>query len=304
VIAQGTNQNAAEQAAMNALARAFKTDVAGLSQASQRMNQLIADASGKKTVTFEQNQSFSQEVNTTTNIRGLIGVQTDLYRAGDGTHYVNARMNRRECGARYSGMIQENAAVINQLLTFAGNHTGFDAYSALSFAAAIAEVTDNFQNILEVLDSSAVSRRPGYGGANAIKARMRQVAGTITVGVAVQTQDRNDASLITRALASFFKDRGFRSSEQGAAPYMLKMNVRFDALTFNSQMKIYSCRYYIDAVLEARNNSVLFSFTEDSRANHLMEPEAKRMAVRGVETSIKEKQFAVEFDAWLNSLVD
>jgi hypothetical protein len=256
-------------------------------------------------VAFNQSQNFSQEVNTSTNIRGLIGVQTDRWTAADGTVYANARMNRRECAARYTGMIRENEAVINTLLAAARRKPAtFDAYAALNFAAAIAEVTDNFQNILEVLDSQAANRRPGYGGANAIKALKQECAGAITVGVAVKTAGRNDAALITRALASFLKDRGFKSNEQGSGAYILNMNVRFEPLTFNSQMKIYSSRYYMDAVLERRNGSVLFSFTADDRQNHLMEPEARRLALRAVETAIKEEQFAQEFDGWLNSLVD
>jgi len=48
VVAQGTSQPQAESAAMNALARAFKTDVASLTQASQKFNQIVKDAAGKK----------------------------------------------------------------------------------------------------------------------------------------------------------------------------------------------------------------------------------------------------------------
>jgi hypothetical protein len=124
------------------------------------------------------------------------------------------------------------------------------------------------------------------------------------VGLRVRTADRNDASLITRALASFFKDRGFKTNDRGTGPWVLTMNVRFDPLTFNGQMKIYSSRYYIDAALEDQTGSGLFSFTGDQRQSHLIESEARRMAVQAVESSIKKEEFAQEFDAWLNSLID
>ena len=58
------------------------------------------------------------------------------------------------------------------------------------------------------------------------------------------------------------------------------------------------------AVLEGKNGTAIFSFTEDDRKNHALSPEAKRMALSSVETSIKEGKFAADFEAWLNSLVE
>jgi hypothetical protein len=301
VIASGDTQRTAEQAAMNSLARAFRTDVASLTQATQRFTQIINEANGKRTVSFNESRNFIQEVSTATNIRFLIGVQTDHYQARDGTFYVSARMNRKECAARYSGMIRENTNVINRLLAYAdGLSDGFEAYSALSFAAAIAEITDNFQNILEVLDSSTAGRRPAYGGANAVIARMRELAGRITVGIAVETADRNDAALISRAIASFFTGKGFKTAASGN--YTLCANVRFEPLTYSEQLQ--SCRYYINAALEGRNGIAVFSFTEDDRRNHTIASEAKRMALRAVETSVKEGKFTIDFEAWLNTLIE
>jgi hypothetical protein len=300
VNAQGTSQTAAEQAAMNALARAFKTDIAGLTQTSRRMGQLVSDAAGKTSVSFDQTQSIFQEVDTSANIRGLIGVQTGLYRAPDNTVYVNARMNRRESAARYSGMIRENAAVISQLLAFAGAHSGFDAYSALSFAAAIAEVTDNFQHILEVLDPGATGRRPGYGGANAIKTRMREIAAAITIGIVVETSDNAEAVQCRRAFGAFFTGKGFKINEQGRGNYVLRAAIRFEELT----QSLVNCRYYLDAALEAPDGTAVFTSTGDERKSHPRTmSEARRLAVRAVETSIKEGAFAQDFDAWLTSLV-
>jgi len=107
VTAQGASRPQAESAAMNALARAFRTDVASITRASQKFTEIVNETAGKKTVSFDESKNFSQEVTTGTDISGLIGVQTDVYRAPDKTVYMNARMNRRECGARYSGMVYE-----------------------------------------------------------------------------------------------------------------------------------------------------------------------------------------------------
>jgi hypothetical protein len=304
VVAQGTSQPQAENVAMNALARAFKTDVESLSQSSQKFSQIINDASGKKSISFEESKSFSQDVNTSTNVKGLIGVQTDMYRAKNNTVYVNARMNRRECGTRYSGMIRENTAVINRLLADAAaiqDQNSLDVYSRLSFAYSIALITDNFQGILEVLDPTAANRKPGYGGANAIKTKMLECAARITIGVAVNTEQAADKTLLTRAAGSFFRDLGFRINEQGTGIYVLRANARFEGITQN----VNSCRYYLDAALENRSKAAVFSFTEDDRKAHPNNAsEARRLAVRAAETSFKEGKFAQEFNSWLYSFLD
>jgi len=300
VVAQGSSQPQAENAAMNALARAFRTDIASLTESSQRFTQIIGASNN---VAFNESRNFSQDVNTSTNVRGLIGVQIDVYRAPDRTVYVNARMNRRECAARYTGMIQENVRVINTLIASAAAipvQASFDVYSRLSFAHAIAQVTDNFQNILEVLDPTAVNRRPGYGGANAIKTRMLEVASLITIGITVDTEQSADRTLFIRAAGTFFRDLGFRINEQGQGSYILRANARFEGIS----QSVMSCRYYLDAALENTNGAAIFSFTEDDRKAHPNNAsEARRLAVRAVETSLKEGVFAQEFNSWLNSLL-
>jgi hypothetical protein len=303
VTAQGPSQPNAENSAMNALARAFKTDVASITQSSQQFSQIVTSAAGSKNYDFNESKSFSQDVNTTSNIQGLIGVQTDVYRAKDNTVHVNARMNRKECSARYSGMIRENVAIINKLLSDAAAMPpdSLEAYARLSFAYIIAQVTDNFQNILEVLDPTAASRRPGYGGANAIKAKMLECAARITIGIAVTTEQAADKTLFTRAIGSYFRDQGFKINENGQGSYVLRTNVRLEPI----KQAIISCRYYIDASLEDKNKTSIFTFTEDDRKSHPnTESEARRLAVRAAETSFKEGQFASEFDTWLSSLLD
>ena len=301
VTAEGASQSQAEQAAMNALARAFRTDIASLTQATQRFIQIIDTATGIRTITFSESENFRQDVNTTTNIKGLIGVQIDTYRAPNNTVYVCARMNRRECAARYSGMIRENTAIINTLLTAAAPAGTFEAYSRLSFAHAIAEITDNFQNLLEVLDPTTANRRPAYGGANSIKTKMLECASLITIGITITTEQQADKTLLTRAAGSFFRDLGFKVNEQGNGNYVLRANIRFETITQN----VISSRYYIDAALENANRTAIFTFTEDDRKAHPnMETEARRLAVRAAETSFKEGKFAQEFDAWLNTLIE
>jgi len=300
---QDASQQEAESAAMNALARAFRTDVASLTQASQKYSEIIDNAAAKGKIKFDESKNFTQEVNTASNVKGLIGVQTGVYRAADKTVHVNARMNRRECAARYSGIIRENTAIINTLLNNAAAlpKDTFDVYARLGFAHSIALATDNFQNILEVLEPTAVNRKPNYGGANAIKTKMLETAARITIGITVDTEQQADKTLLTRAAGSYFRDLGFKTNELGQGDYTLRANARFETL----QQSVVSCRFFLDAALVGQNGTSVFTFTEDDRKAHPdTVSEARRLALRAAETSFKEGLFAIEFNKWLNSLVE
>jgi hypothetical protein len=307
VNAQGTSQREAESAAMNALARAFKTDIASLTEANQHFSQIVNDAAGKKSVSFNESKDFSTQVQTGSNVRALIGVETGTFQSSDGsTWYVNARMNRRECSARYAGMVRENVAVIDDLLSRASSlesRSLLEAAAALYFASSIAQVTDNFQNILEVLDSSAANRRPGYGGAAAIKTRMQGVMSRITIGLRLETMelDRQEISTIRRAFGAFFTGIGFKINEQGTGNYVLNGNVSFEVVA-TTQTK--TCRWFLDTALEDSNGGALFTYTGQNRAVHMLDTEARRLALRAVESSIKGGDFAKGFDTWFGSLLD
>ena len=301
VTGQATSRNGAEDAAMNALARAFKTDIASLTETNERFSQIVNDAPGKKGVTFNESRDFSSQVKTASSVTALIGVETGTFQAGD-TWYANARMNRRDCAARYAGMVRENESVINSLLGRAlESRDSFDAFAALYYAASIARVTDSFQNILEVLDPAAVNRRPAYGGETAIKNRMQALAGRVTVGIAVETEDRQEAFTIRRALGSFFTGMGFKINEQGPGDYTLGARVIFETVE-TTQVK--TCRWFLDAALENRGGTEIYSYTGQNRAAHLLDNEARRLALRGVENSVKEGDFAEDFNRWLGTLLE
>jgi hypothetical protein len=305
VTGHGASRKEAENAALNALARTFKTDIVSLTESNQRFSKIVNEAAGKKSVVFNDSKDFYNQVTTGSSVNALIGVEIGTFHQADGdTWYANARMNRRDCAARYAGMVRENEAVISGLLSRAEaleSRRGFEAYAALHYAALIAQVTDNFQNILEVLDPSAVNRRPCYGGAAAIKTRMLALASGITIGISVDAEDRQEAHIIRGALGSYFTGLGFKVSERTTGGYTLAVHASFEAV---DTTRVKSCRWFLDAALETREGDTLFSYTGHDRAAHLIDKEARRLALRDMEKSIKEGDFAVSFDAWLGSLLE
>jgi hypothetical protein len=130
---------------------------------------------------------------------------------------------------------------------------------------------------------------------------MLALAGNIVVGLRVDTADRQEAVTIRRALGSFFTGMGFKINEQGTGDYILNARATFEAVE-TTQVK--TCRWFLDAALEGRGGRSLFSYTGQDRAAHLLSQEARRLALRDIEQSIKEGDFAGDFDAWLGSLLE
>jgi hypothetical protein len=305
VVEEDKDKNTAQSNALNALARIFRTDILGITDAYLEWAQVAAGTENKKVTSFTENREYAQEVITTSNVTGLIGVQSDVWTAKDGTAHANARMNRAECAARYSAMIRENEKVIRLLKEEAArNPETFDAFESLNFAVTVAVVTDNFQRLLEVLDTSAVSRPPDYGSADTVRVLAQNAARSIIITVQIKG-DVNDR--VTKALTAVLEKKGFRTSPaagSGSNPYLLSAAFELEEVVLSNQTNKF-VRYLLTAGVEDRNGKEVFSYSENGREGHVSESEARQRALRVVETSIGSgsEGFAAKFDAYLLSLL-
>jgi hypothetical protein len=300
VVENARNRQEAQSAAMNALARTFRTDVQSITAAAQQFSQVINDNNGRKIASFSENKDFAQEVVTSTNVTGLIGVQSDVWESTDGRVYANVRMNRRQCAARYTAMINENLTVIRALKEDAAQTMGtFDAYEALNFAVNLALITDNFRDILSVLDPASSVRGFDYGNADAVKALAQNAARSILIVVQVEGDVNNR---INRAFASFFTGRGFRTSTSGTGSYLLSATLDLEDIAQANQRNKFS-RYLLNVSVEDKDGREVFSYSENGRQGHLTQSEARQRAIRAAETSIGEAEFAEDFNRYLISLL-
>jgi hypothetical protein len=301
VVETGRDRETAQNAAMNALARVFKTDVQSMTRAYQEFAQAVSESDNKKIATFSESQDFAQEVKTSTIVTGLIGVQTEVWTAADGTVYANARMNLKDCAARYTAMIHENERVIRLLKeTGAANPSTFEAYESLSFAANVAAVTDNFQSLLEVLDVSAAGHRPEYGNADTVRALAQAEARSITITIQVEGDVSNRMS---RAFSGFFTKRDFRAATSGENAYQLYAVLELENADVGNQ-RIKYVRYLLMATLEDRNGKEVFSFSVNDRQGQATESAARQRALQIAEAAISSGSFATAFDAYLASLLE
>jgi hypothetical protein len=300
VVESGADKKSAESAALVSLARVFRVDLNAVTSANQKFAQAIAVAGGgKKIPVSSESRDFAQELVSVSNVSGLIGVRQDVWTAPNSTVYANARMNRRECAARYSAMIRENETVINRMKEMAEqNPATFDAYEALVCAAGVAEAADQFQNLLTVLDPAAITKRPAYGNAAAVQELARNAARAIII--TVQVEGDVDGR-VAKAYGGYFTARGFRTNEAGANPYRLAAVLQMEEAALGNPNNKF-VRYVLNCSVKNRDGVAVFDHSGNGREGHISVAEARQRALRAVETAIA-VNFAHDFDAYLASLL-
>jgi hypothetical protein len=292
VVEQAASKPEAQSAAASSLARVFKMDVKSVTNA---MNS-FSETGGE----FARDKSLRQQVDTSTDVAGLIGVTGDFWKAPDGSWYAAARMNRKDGAAAYSAMVKQNGGAIETLIENAAEVPGtFKAYEALSLAYNFATLNDNYMNILSVLNSGArQALETSYVNAAAIRTLMQKAAAEIVILVEV-TGD--EAGSISKAFSSVFNKRNFKTSAGGdKAAYTL--SAEFSLFEEEAPGNTRRVRYLINAALTDYNGEELLSFTENKRVTSTTQSQAIARAVRDAEKSITDTGFAKNFDDYLASL--
>ncbi|MDR3356150.1 MAG: hypothetical protein LBO04_03070 [Spirochaetaceae bacterium] len=293
VVEQASSKSEAQSAAAASLARVFKMDVKSVTNAMQN----FSTAGGQ----FARDRSLSQQVDTSSDVAGLIGVKGDFWEAPDGSWYATARINRHEGAATYSSIIGRNSAAIETLLEDAAGDPGtFRAYGALAFAYELAMLNDNYLNLLSVLDSGArQALKTSYGNAASVRILMQNAAAGIVIAVEVAG---DEAGNIRAAFASVFDKRKFKTGRAGAdARYTL--SAEFTLSEEESPGKTSRVRYLLNAALRDYNGEELLSFTENKRVTSTTRSQAVANAVRDAEKAIGDTGFAKNFDRYLASLL-
>jgi hypothetical protein len=290
----------AERAAVTRLTQIFRVDLVSVTNANRQFAETINSVKGKSQLITSQSSAIAQELTSTSAVSGLIGLQIESWPNPKGRSYANARMNRAECSARYSAMIRENEKVIGGLMEEAErNPRTFEAFQMLNLAYSFAVVTDNLHSLLTVLDSSAISRRPSYGNAEAVKSLAQSAGRSIVITVKV-SGDNNGR--IEKAFTESLNSRGFRTSASGDNSYILAASFQLEDADFKNQSNKF-VRYILNYSLKNKDGAELLSSSDNGREGHLTESEARQRALRAAEQAIASTGFAVNFDAFLTSLL-
>jgi hypothetical protein len=293
VVEQAASRQEAASAAAASLARAFKMDVKSVSSAMQSFSQSQAGLS--------LDRSLRQQVDTSADVAGLMGVINDYWTSPDGSWYASARMNRREGATAYSSIINQNSGAIETLLKDADAVPGtFTAYESLAFALNLATLNDNYLNILSVLNNSArESIKISYGGTAAVRNLTQKAASEIVIDVEVTGDEEGN---IAKAFAGVFSKRKFKTSS-GAYDAAYTLFAEFSLFREEAVGNTHRVRYLINAVLQDGGGEELLSFTENKRVTSTTQSQAIARAIRDAEKSITETGFAKNFDDYLASLL-
>ena len=305
VVEQETDAKIAERAAISRLAQVFRVDLNSVTSANRQLVEAIGSVKKKTYVAGVQSTSVSQDLVAASAVSGLIGLQVESWtNPRDGRAYANARMNRKECSARYSAMIRENEKVIQSLKDEADqNPATFEAYELLNLAHAVALVTDNYHSLLTVLDTSAISKQPSYGNAEAVKSLARIAGQAIVVTVKV-TGDIDGR--IAKAYAECFNSRGFRTNTGGANSYLLQASFSLEDADLPNEFNYKYVWYVLNYSLMNRAGVEVLSSSENGREGHITQATARQRTIRAAEDTItnpEKKGFAANFDAFLASLL-
>jgi len=289
----------AERAAVTRLSQVFRVDLVSVTNANRQFAETISSVKGKSRLITSQSNAIAQELVSTSAVSGLIGLQVESWPNPNGRSYANARMNRAESSARYSSMIRENEKVISRLMEEAErNPRTFDAFQMLNLAYSFALVTDNLHSLLTVLDPSAISRRPSYGNAEAVKSLAQNAGRSIVVTVKV---DGDNGGRIEKAFTEALNSRGFRTSAAGDNPYVLSASLQLEGVDIANPNNYKYARYILNYSLKNKAGVGLFSSSDNGREGHLTESEARQRAIRTAEQLIATTGFAANFDAFFTS---
>ncbi|MDR2574923.1 MAG: hypothetical protein LBC52_00605 [Treponema sp.] len=291
----------AERAAVTRLSQVFRVDLVSVTNANRQFAESVSSVKKKNLLITSQSSAIAQELISVSAVSGLIGLQVESWPNPNGRSYANARMNRAESSARYSSMIRENEKVISGLMEEAErNPRTFEAFQMLNLAYSFAVVTDNLHSLLTVLDPSAISRRPSYGNAEAVKSLAQNAGRSIVVTVKV---DGDNGGRIEKAFTESLNLRGFRTSAAGDNPYVLSASLQLEGVDIVNPNNYKFARYILNYSLKDRGGVELFSSSDNGREGHTSESEARQRAIRAAEQLIATTGFAANFDAFFASLL-
>jgi len=293
----------AERAAVIRLSQIFRVDLVSVTNANRQFAETISSVKGKNRLITSQSSDIAQELTSTSTVSGLIGLQVESWANPHGRSYANARMNRKECSTRYSAMIRENEKVIEGFFEEAErNPRTFEAFQTLNLAYNFAVVTDNLYSLLTVLDPSAISTRPSYGNAGAVKSLAQNAGRSIIVTVKMSG---DNSGRIEKAFTECFNSRGFRTNTGGVNDnsYVLAGSFQLEDVILANPNNYKYARYILTYSLKNKDGAELLSSSENGREGHLTESEARQRAIRAAEQSIVSTGFAVNFDAFFASLL-
>ena len=232
-----------------------------------------------------------------TSLDTLIGAEIGEAWYGSGTHYVAAILNRERAIRSYTALAEANLAMIDHLTAMPGSERNtFNGYARFQFAAAIADVTLSYGNLLSQLGAPL----SGLGNGDMLRLEASAILANIPIFISVEREE-DPTGRIQGAFARALSSLGFQSG--GINPrYILEIGVSLSPVDIPGNSFIFS-RIEISANLrDSLNNTILLPYSLNAREGHTSQSEADNRAILIAERRIYE-EYTVQFNNYLSSLL-
>jgi hypothetical protein len=235
----------------------------------------------KKGVTakWSENTVVDTVITTSAEINSLVGAEI-LDRWDDGINfYAVAVLNKSKAIQTYSGIVNSNQTVIENLTNISPwEKYTLDGIARYQFAATIADMTAPYLNLLSLIGGAV----PAFKRGDDYRLEAADICKAIPVRISVQN---DKAGRIQGAFARALSDLGF-SSGGNNSPYSLGVTVTTTPVVIvNSQNKF--TRIELKADLKDINaGAVLFPYDFNSREGHTTQEEADNRAYISAERKI------------------
>jgi hypothetical protein len=278
----GSNRDLAEKNALAALTAIFGQSI----QADVKIMEAYSEAVKNGVVTVSGDTSLQEAISTSTGMDSLVGAEIkDAWYDGKSVYYAAAVMERQKTAALYTDMIAANQRIIQDLVTIPNAEKNtLDAFSRYQLAAAIADATQVYVNVLSVVGRGPGAVPGGLKKGDDYRLEAVNITKNIPIGIKVNG-DR--ANRIGGAFASVISKAGFRSGGANSR-YVLDVTLRLSEVQLPNQQNKFA-RYEVDAKLtDTAAGAVLLPYNFNGREGHLNISEAENRAVAAAEKKIND----------------
>ena len=298
VTGKGNTVMQAEDFVVSRISQQFRVDINTRMAYQEHVNERMTLSDKGNQGDFERITNHINDIFRTSSTKGIIGLIVENW-TDPQTNEIHAiaRMNRYECGRRYSEIIDENERVIKNLVEKANTGDPLDRVQTLNYAHNLALMTDDLHNMRTVLHSMYIHYTLEYGNANNILMKANETKKELIFYVEV-TGDQNNRLL--RTLTSILNKQGFKTESTRYSNYAIIVELEVEDI-INPNAQFQAARFTINYALYDENDNEVFSntFTDSNRHNTI--EQARQGVMRLVEDYMNKDGFTKDFDNFINS---
>lgn len=291
-VGYGADRESAEKNALGALVAVFGQTVKGETTVSSRYVEAVRNG----TVQISENSDINKAVQSSYALDSVVGAEIKDTWTNGKAFWAVAVMDKLKSAMLYSNLIDTNEQTITSLTDIGDSDKNtLDAYARFDLAAAVADTTGRFMNVLSVLNPAAAAAKRASGtfrSGDELRASCLHIAQNIPIGIVV-TDDRDGR--VASAFSNAISGAGFKSGGQDSR-YVLAVKLTLTPVDLPNNTNKFT-RYIVDAKLtDTARKSVLLPYNLNGREGHTTMSEAENRALRTIEQTISTEYLKVLSD--------